>query len=111
MIAGKTGKPLVGVVGFLGRGNAGDEAMFQCIHEAFSPDFDIVAVVDKLGACPGFWDWYPYTHCGLVHVGDIHHFIQPMAGLIVGGGIGHWFWRESGSCRQVCRHPGYFGGS
>jgi polysaccharide pyruvyl transferase WcaK-like protein len=73
-------------VGFLGRGNAGDEAMFQCIYEALSSDFDIVAVVDELGARPGFWDWYPYTHCGLAHVGDIHHFMQPMAGLIVGGG-------------------------
>lgn len=86
MAVGRTGKPLIGVVGFLGRGNAGDEAMFQCIHEAFSPDFDIVAVVDELGARPGFWDWYPYTHCDLVHVGDIHYFMQPMAGVIVGGG-------------------------
>lgn len=83
---GKTGKPLVGVVAFLGRGNSGDEAMFQCIYEAFSPDFDIVAVVDEVGARPGFWDWYPYTHCDRVHMGNIHYFEKPMAGLIVGGG-------------------------
>lgn len=83
---GRTGKPLVGVVAFLGRGNSGDEAMFQCIYEAFSPDFDIVAVVDEMGACAGFWDWYPYTQCDRIHIGNIHYFEKPMAGLIVGGG-------------------------
>lgn len=83
---GRTGKPNLGVLGFLGRGNAGDEAIFQCIYEAFSSDYDIVVVVDELGARPGFWDWYPYTQCSLAHIGDIHRFMQPMAGLIVGGG-------------------------
>jgi hypothetical protein len=76
------------VAGFLGRGNCGDEAIFQVIHETFSPDFDIVASVDEHGAYPGFWKWYPYTGSRNIHQGDLGFpFLEPRpAGLLVGGG-------------------------
>jgi len=83
---GKTGKPILGVMGFLGRGNAGDEAIFQCIYEAFREEFDIVVSVDEHGAREGWWDWYPYTEIERIHQGDIHYFQKTIAGLLVGGG-------------------------
>lgn len=83
---GKNGKPLLGVIGFLGRGNSGDEAIFQCIYESFNEDFDILAVVDETGAWQGYWDWYPYDSCERIHVGNIHYFEKRLAGLLVGGG-------------------------
>lgn len=46
---GKRGKPLLGVIGFLGRGNVGDEAIFQCIYEAFQDQFDIVVASTRRG--------------------------------------------------------------
>lgn len=83
---GKTGKPMLGVLGFLGRGNVGDEAIFQCIYEAFRDKFDIVVAVDEHGARRGWWDWYPYNELERIHQGNIHFFEKRLAGLIVGGG-------------------------
>jgi hypothetical protein len=76
------------VAGFLGRGNCGDEAMFQVIYEHFAPQFDIIASVDQHGAYPGFWDWYPYNACRIVHQIDtaVLEHGRGVAGLIVGGG-------------------------
>jgi polysaccharide pyruvyl transferase WcaK-like protein len=76
------------VAGFLGRGNCGDEAMFQVIYETFAAEFDIVASVDQHGAYPGFWDWYPYDRCRIVHQIDTALLDRAgaPAGLIVGGG-------------------------
>jgi hypothetical protein len=71
----------------MGRGNCGDEAMFQVIHETFSRTHDIVAAVDEHGAHPGFWDWYPYNRSGISHQANLTVFDQwPVAGLLVGGG-------------------------
>ena len=36
------------IVGFLGRGNAGDEAMLQVLFETFYPRFDIVVGLTPL---------------------------------------------------------------
>lgn len=85
--AARTRSTLV-VAGFLGRGNCGDEAIFQTIHEAFSDSHDIVAAVDEHGAFRGFWDWYPYDRSRISHQGNLAVFEQHgrIAGLIVGGG-------------------------
>jgi hypothetical protein len=83
---GKRGKPLLGVIGFLGRGNVGDEAIFQCIYEAFEQQFDLVVAVDETGARQGWWDWYPYTQVERIHQGNIHYFHKRCAGLLIGGG-------------------------
>jgi hypothetical protein len=76
------------VAGFLGRGNCGDEAIFQTIHEAFADSHDIVAAVDEHGAFRGFWDWYPYDRSRISHQGNLAVFEQHdrIAGLLVGGG-------------------------
>lgn len=79
-------KPKLGILGFFGRGNCGDEAIVQCIYEAFKDHFDIVIVVDEHGATAGWWNLYPYSLCERVHHGNFHYFCRPMAGLIVGGG-------------------------
>lgn len=77
------------IAGFLGRGNAGDEAMFQVLYEAFAPRFNIVACVDEHGAYPGYWNWFPYPHVRIVHQNhiDIIERLDDCAGLIVGGGM------------------------
>lgn len=87
MIAkGKTGKPLIGLMGFLGRGNVGDEAIFQCIYEAFRDQFDFVVAVDEHGAKSGWQDWYPYTEVDRISQGDVYFFEKRLAALLVGGG-------------------------
>ena len=86
LLKGNVVKPTLGLVGFFGRGNCGDEAILQCIYEAFREEFDIVIVVDEVGAIPGWWDLYPYSECERVHYGNFHYFMRPMAGIIVGGG-------------------------
>ncbi len=81
-------RPTLVVAGFLGRGNCGDEAIFQVIHETFAPTHDIVVAVDEHGAHRGFWDWYPYNHSRISHIGNLAVFQQQrrVTGLLVGGG-------------------------
>ncbi|WP_173931555.1 polysaccharide pyruvyl transferase family protein [Chelativorans sp. Marseille-P2723] len=104
MLNSRTGKPLIGVLGFYGRGNSGDEAILCGIYESFRDEFDVVVVVDEHGAYRGFDGWYPYNEIERVHVGNIHYFAKRMAGLIVGGGglgIGY-----GGSQALVCKFGG-----
>lgn len=76
------------VAGFYGRGNSGDEALFHAIYEAFCDDYDIYVAVDEHGAFRGFWDWYPYTKCRVIHQTDLHAFSakRNIAGFMIGGG-------------------------
>ena len=76
------------VTGFWGRGNAGDEAMLQCIVEAFEPEFRIAPSLNHYGAKTGFWDWYPYKGRSLLSSADPDVFgqVPRPAGLLVGGG-------------------------
>jgi polysaccharide pyruvyl transferase WcaK-like protein len=76
------------IAGFYGRGNAGDEALLQCLCEAFEDDFEIAIAVDEHGAYPGFWDWYPYAGRRIVHQKDLDfvHRTPNLAGVVVGGG-------------------------
>ena len=85
-LIGQTGKPVIGIVGFFGRGNSGDEAMLQCIYEVFCKDFDLLICVDKHGAFRRWQDWYPYNQSMCLHQGSIQFFERGVAGLIVGGG-------------------------
>ena len=73
--------------GFFGRGNAGDEALLQVQYERLSPEFDIVISVEERGAYQGFWDWYPYNKCRIIHQAETAIFAQDdVVGLHVGGG-------------------------
>jgi polysaccharide pyruvyl transferase WcaK-like protein len=76
------------IAGFLGRGNAGDEAMLQVFFQEFSPRFNIVISVDQAGAHPGYWNWFPYTHAQIVHQNDGHAILRipDTIGMLVGGG-------------------------
>jgi polysaccharide pyruvyl transferase WcaK-like protein len=81
-------RPQVLLAGFFGRGNCGDEALLQCIYEALSDEFEVCIAVDEHGAYPGFWDWYPYNQCKIVHQCNygIINESKRLAGVIVGGG-------------------------
>lgn len=75
------------IAGFLGRGNAGDEAMLQVFYEEFSTRFNIIISIDQHGAHPGHRDWYPYADTKIVHQNDGHELVRRDAvGLLIGGG-------------------------
>ena len=82
------GRPRLCLAGFYGRGNCGDEAILQSVYETFAAEWDIVVSVDERGAYDGFWDWYPYNRCRIVHQADIGGVLgnPRAAGMIVGGG-------------------------
>jgi hypothetical protein len=73
--------------GFFGRGNVGDEAILQVQHERLSPHFDITISVEERGAHDGFWNWYPYDKCPIIHHANTAAFrADDVVGLHVGGG-------------------------
>ena len=57
--------------GFFGRGNCGDEAILQVQYECLKDHFDCVISVDHHDAYDGFWNWYPYNKCRLIHPSDL----------------------------------------
>ena len=82
-----SGKPQVVLSGFFGRGNCGDEALLQAQYEWLSPDYDVVISVDERGAYDGFWNWYPYDRCRIVHQGNLAVLAEDdVIGIHVGGG-------------------------
>lgn len=97
-------RPTLILSGFFGRGNCGDEALLQAQFEQFSPTYDIVVSVDERGAYDGFWNWYPYDRCRIVHQGNLGAVTEPgVVGLHVGGGgLPHGF-----NAAQVVRARSY----
>lgn len=84
---GGRAKPQVVLSGFFGRGNCGDEALLQAQYEWLSPCYDVVISVDERGARDGFWDWYPYDRCRIVHQGNLAVLGESgVIGIHVGGG-------------------------
>ena len=82
-----SGKPQVVLSGFFGRGNCGDEALLQAQYEWLSPHYDVVISVDERGAHDGFWNWYPYDRCRIVHQGNLAVLAEDdVIGIHVGGG-------------------------
>ncbi|WP_147385477.1 polysaccharide pyruvyl transferase family protein [Oleomonas cavernae] len=81
-------RPALLVAGFYGRGNCGDEALFQSIYETFAPSCDIIVAVNKFGALDGYEGWYPYNRCEIVHQcsQDIFESGRPIAAMMIGGG-------------------------
>ncbi len=79
--------------GFFGRGNCGDEAILQAQYERLSPHYDLVISVDQYGAYDGFWNWYPYDRCRIVHQGDLGCVVEEgvVAVHVGGGGLPHGF--------------------
>lgn len=73
--------------GFFGRGNCGDEAILQAQFERLSPRFNLVISVDHHDAYDGFWNWYPYDLCEIIHTSNLGICQRPdVIGLHVGGG-------------------------
>ncbi|PWR21251.1 polysaccharide pyruvyl transferase family protein [Zavarzinia aquatilis] len=81
-------RPAIVVAGFYGRGNCGDEALFQCIYETFAADFDVIVAVDGFGAVEGYQSWYPYNKCEIRHQCDLGLFEEGrrIVGMMIGGG-------------------------
>lgn len=80
-------RPTLVLSGFFGRGNCGDEALLQTQYERFSHDYEIVISVDERGAYDGFWNWYPYDRCRIVHQANLAVVTEEqVVGLHVGGG-------------------------
>jgi hypothetical protein len=79
-------RPALLVAGFFGRGNCGDEALFQVIYEQFSPRYDVIVSLDEHGATEGYWNLYPYDRCLRIHQGNLADPARSCTGMIVGGG-------------------------
>lgn len=80
-------KPRLVLSGFFGRGNVGDEAILQVQYEKLKNDFDIIISVEQRGAYDGYWNWYPYNQCQLIHQAESAIFNESdVVGLHVGGG-------------------------
>ena len=80
-------RPTLILSGLFGRGNCGDEAILQVQYEQLAPHFELVISVDHQDAFDGFWHWYPYDRCRLVHTSNLAVFTEPdVCGLHVGGG-------------------------
>jgi hypothetical protein len=79
--------------GFFGRGNCGDEAILQAQYERLSPHYDLIISVDQYGAHDGFWNWYPYDRCPIVHQGNLGCVTDEnvVAVHVGGGGLPHGF--------------------
>lgn len=79
--------------GFFGRGNCGDEAILQAQYERLSPHFDVIISVDQCGAYDGYWNWYPYDRCPIVHQGNLSCVAAAdvVAIHVGGGGLPHGF--------------------
>lgn len=81
-------RPAIVVAGFYGRGNCGDEALFQTIYETFAADFDVIVAVDAFGAVEGYESWYPYNKCEIRHQCDLEMFDEGrrVVAMMIGGG-------------------------
>jgi hypothetical protein len=73
--------------GFFGRGNCGDEALLQSAYQIFSPHFDITISVDLTGSFDGFWNWFPYNQCEIIHQCNNSIENQYSAYILCGGGL------------------------
>ncbi|WP_103119602.1 polysaccharide pyruvyl transferase family protein [Methylopila sp. Yamaguchi] len=85
-LASPDDRPALLVAGFFGRGNCGDEALFQVIYEEFSRDYDVIVSLDEHGAAEGYWNWYPYERCKRIHQGNLADPARTARAMIVGGG-------------------------
>ncbi|WP_426959657.1 hypothetical protein [Muricoccus radiodurans] len=77
------------LTGFYGRGNAGDEAILQCLYEALAPQHAVAIATHPADTHPSHRDWYPYNACVLVDEGSIGRMLEwdPDALVIGGGGL------------------------
>lgn len=85
-LAPRENRPALLVAGFFGRGNCGDEALFQVIYEEFARDYDVIVSLDEHGAAEGYWNWYPYERCKRIHQGNLADPARTARAMIVGGG-------------------------
>jgi polysaccharide pyruvyl transferase WcaK-like protein len=81
------------VSGFFGRGNAGDEALLQCVYEALSPVHEVGIALHPADTHRDCRSWYPYKDCTLIDEAAIGALLawDPDALLIGGGGLSPGF--------------------
>lgn len=79
----------VALAGFFGRGNAGDEALLQCIYEALSPHHEIAIGASATASHAAFRSWYPYDGAKLFDDASIGAWLSlgAQATVIGGGGL------------------------
>src|SRR5689334_3281346 len=80
-------KPTVVLLGFFGRGNAGDEAFLHVQYELLKDKYHIVLPIEQRNAVPDFHTWYPYHHCEIINYDDVPRIYgSDVVALHIGGG-------------------------
>jgi len=75
------------IAGFSARGNAGDEAVLQCLYETLQPHHEVMIAVHPLHSHRDFRNWYPYDRCELVDETVVSSVLnRPLDGMVIGGG-------------------------
>ena len=80
-------KPAVVLLGFFGRGNAGDEAFLHVQYELLKDKYHIVLPVEHRNATPDFQTWYPYHDCEIINYDNVPRIYgSDVVALHIGGG-------------------------
>ena len=75
------------LLGFFGRGNAGDEAFLHVQYELLKDQYNVIVPIEHKNAHPDFHKWYPYTECEIINYDDIPRLYgQDVVGMHIGGG-------------------------
>jgi hypothetical protein len=80
-------KPAVVLLGFYGRGNAGDEAFLHVQYELLKDKYHIILPIEHRNAVPDFHTWYPYHDCEIINYDDVPRvYGSDVVALHIGGG-------------------------
>lgn len=80
-------KPTVVLLGFFGRGNAGDEAFLHVQYELLKDKYHIVLPIEQRNSVPDFHTWYPYHECEIINYDDVPRIYgSDVIALHIGGG-------------------------
>lgn len=80
-------KPAVVLLGFFGRGNAGDEAFLHVQYELLKDKYHVIVPIERHNALPDFHNWYPYNECEIINYDDVPRMYgSDVVAMHIGGG-------------------------
>lgn len=80
-------KPSVVLLGFFGRGNAGDEAFLHVQYELLKDNYHVIVPIERHNAVGNFHEWYPYNECEVINYDDVPRIYgSDVTALHIGGG-------------------------